>query len=88
MVKKSLVIWRNSSSEFERSKHLEEASMLAIKDDDEVFDIVFAFMEKSNDEAEDEVTLHDLKDNLDLGIIKKLRKLACALIDSLHYLTT
>lgn len=52
--------------------------MLVVKDDDEFFDNMFAFMAQS-----DEVTLLDLKENLDLYSIKKFKKLACVLVDSI-----
>ena len=61
--------------------------MLVMKDDDEVFDSMFAFMAKSDDESDEEVTLLDLKENLNLYSVKKLKKLACVLIDSLCELT-
>lgn len=60
--------------------------MLVMKDDDEVFNTLFIFMAKSDDEVEDEVTLLDLKENLDLYSIKKLKKRVCVLIDSLYHL--
>lgn len=44
--------------------------MIVVKDDDEVFGILFAFMEKSNDEADDEVLLLDLKENLNCYSMK------------------
>lgn len=45
-------------------------------------------MEKSNDEAEDELTLLYLKENLDLYCSKKLKILACILNDSICELAT
>lgn len=51
---------------------------------------MFAFMEKSDEDAEhsDEITLADLKKSLDTCSLKKMRKLATLLIDSLFELIT
>lgn len=47
--------------------------MLAVKDEEDFFDAMFAFIEKSYDEeAEEEVTLYDLKPNLHIYSVKKL----------------
>lgn len=45
-VKKSLAVWRNSSSGSEEFKYPEDASMLAIKDEEDVFNLVFTFYRK------------------------------------------
>lgn len=37
IVKKALVVWKNSSSESEESRHYEDVSTLAIKDEEDVF---------------------------------------------------
>ncbi|KAH0665359.1 hypothetical protein KY285_026565 [Solanum tuberosum] len=63
--------------------------MLEVKDDENVFDTMFAFMEKSNDEeAEEEVTLFDHKQNLHAYSVRELRNLAAILIDYITELTT
>lgn len=66
----------NSSSESDEFEHLGDASILAIKGDTDVYNSMFAFMAKSDeeDEGDDEVTLNDLKQNLDICTLKKLRK--------------
>ena len=50
VVKKALGVSSNSSSDSEESEHPEDASMLALKDGEDVFDAMFAFMEKPDDE--------------------------------------
>lgn len=57
--------------------------MLALKNDDKIFDTLFVFMVKSDDRAEDEIILLDLEENLNLYFVKKLKKLVFVLIDSL-----
>ncbi|XP_055814214.1 uncharacterized protein LOC129883612 [Solanum dulcamara] len=54
VVKRALVVWRNSSSDSEESDHPENTSMMDVKDDDEMFNSMFAFMEKPDDEADKE----------------------------------
>ena len=64
-MKKAFAVWGDSSSESEESECPEDASMLAIKDDENVFNGMFTFMAKSDDEEDEEkVTLVDLKQNL------------------------
>ncbi|XP_055835086.1 uncharacterized protein LOC129903561 [Solanum dulcamara] len=66
-VKRALAIWGKSSSDSEESEHPEDASMLSIKDDEDVFDFMFAFMAKSeDDDVDEEVTLSDFKQNLNV----------------------
>lgn len=45
-MKKALSVSGNFSSKSEESEHSEEASMLAIKDDEDVFDVMFSFIAK------------------------------------------
>lgn len=61
IVKKALVVWDNSSSASKEFEHLEDASMMAIKYEEDVFDSMFAIIEKSGDEDNNEVTLDDFK---------------------------
>lgn len=56
---------------------------MAIKVDEDVFDSLFTLMAKSIDDADEEVTLLDIKQNLNVYSIKKLKRLASVLIDSL-----
>lgn len=53
--------------------------MLAINDEENVYNSMFAFMAKSDDEEKDvdKVTLDDLKQILDTCSLKKLRKFGC-----------
>ena len=60
-----------------------------IQDETKVFDRMFAFMAKSDeDDDEDKVTLLDFKKNLNTYSIKRLRKLENVMIDSFIELTT
>ncbi|KAH0645174.1 hypothetical protein KY284_033058 [Solanum tuberosum] len=54
VVKKALVVWKDSSSESEESKCPDDASMLVAQDDANIFDGMFALMVKSDDEDEEE----------------------------------
>ncbi|KAK4713349.1 hypothetical protein R3W88_019256 [Solanum pinnatisectum] len=88
IVKRTFVVCGDSSSELEESKCPEDASMLAIKNDENVFDGMFSFMAKSDDEEDEEkVTFSDLKQNLNAYSIRKLRNLVVVLIDSVIELT-
>ncbi|KAH0688877.1 hypothetical protein KY289_016235 [Solanum tuberosum] len=60
---KAFAVWGDSSSESKESECPEDASMLAIKDDENVFDGMFTFMAKSDDE-EDEEKLTTEKDSM------------------------
>ncbi|XP_049366103.1 uncharacterized protein LOC125830957 [Solanum verrucosum] len=90
VVKKALAVWGNGSSESneEEDSH-EDVSVMAIKDDETVFNSIFSLMAKSDDEEnQDEVTHFDLKSDLDTLSIKRLRKLVAVLIDLVDELTT
>ncbi|KAH0689668.1 hypothetical protein KY289_017026 [Solanum tuberosum] len=89
VVNDALAAWGDSSSDSKKSEHPKDTSMLAVKDYEDMFDATFDFMEKSDDqEAEEEVTLFDLKQNLHVYCVKNLRSLAVVLIDSIIELTT
>ncbi|XP_049399696.1 uncharacterized protein LOC125863713 [Solanum stenotomum] len=90
LVRKAFAVWGNDSSESEEDvESYEDVSMMAIKDDENVFNSIFSLMAKSNDEEGlNEVTLFYLKDDLDTLPIKNLRKLAALLIDSVDERTT
>lgn len=64
--------------------------MLVKNDDDNVYNSMFTFIEKSDEEKEDvdKVTLVDLKQTLDTYSPQKLKILTSVLIDSLCELTT
>ncbi|XP_049381315.1 uncharacterized protein LOC125845854 [Solanum stenotomum] len=89
VVKKAFAVWEDSSNESKESECPEDASMLAIKDDENVFNGMFTFMAKSNDEEDEEkVTLFDLKQNLNAYSVRRLGNLVVVLIDSVIELTT
>ncbi|XP_049347721.1 uncharacterized protein LOC125812241 [Solanum verrucosum] len=89
VVKKVFDVWGNPSSDSEESEHHEDVSMMAVKDEENVFNSMFSLMAKSDDEDDkDEVTLFDLKNDLDTLSIRRLRKLVAVLIDSVDELTT
>ncbi|XP_049368191.1 uncharacterized protein LOC125833082 [Solanum verrucosum] len=90
VVKKSFAVYGNGSSESEEEEdNHENVSMMAVKDDETVFNSIVSLMEKSNDEENQyEVTLFYLKSDLDTLSIKRLRKLVTVLIDSVDELTT
>lgn len=83
VVKKALGVSSNSSSDSEESEHPEDASMLAVKDGEDAFDAMFAFMKKSDDEF-----VNEKKQNVNVFSIRKLRKLVVVLIDLISELTT
>jgi len=87
---KAFAAWGNDSSESEEDvESYKDVSMMAIEDDENVFNSIFSLMAKSDDkEDQNEVTLLDLKDDLDSLSIKKVRKLAALLIDSVDELTS
>ena len=90
LVKKALVVWVNASSESkEETDSPEDILMMAIQDDETVYNSIFSLMAKSDNEEDlNEVTLFDLKDDLDTLSINRLRKLVALLIDSVDELTS
>lgn len=60
---------------------------MVIADSDDVFDLLFVFMEKSNNKDDEEVMFLDIKQNLTNYSLKRLRGSAGVLIDSLCELT-
>ncbi|KAK4729569.1 hypothetical protein R3W88_022557 [Solanum pinnatisectum] len=88
VVKKAFAVWGNASSDSEEEENHEDVSMMAVNDDEIVFNSIFSLMAKSDDEDDqDEITLFDLKSDLDTLSIKRLRKLIVVLIDSVDELT-
>jgi len=90
VVRKALVVWGNDTSESEEDdENHEDVSMMAIKDDESIFNSIFSLMANSDDEEDsNEVTFLDLKNDLDTLHVNKLRKLAALLIDSVVERTT
>ncbi|XP_049359192.1 uncharacterized protein LOC125823865 [Solanum verrucosum] len=54
VVKKAFAVWGDSSSDLEESECSDDASMLDVKDDKNVFDGLFALMEKLDGEEDEE----------------------------------
>ncbi|XP_049349519.1 uncharacterized protein LOC125814108 [Solanum verrucosum] len=90
LVRKAFAVWGNDSSESEEdAESYEDVSMMAIKEDENVFNFIFSLMANSDyEEDSDKVTLFYLKDDLDNLPIENLRKLAALLIDCVDERTT
>ncbi|XP_015158487.1 uncharacterized protein [Solanum tuberosum] len=88
LVKKTLVVWGSAFSESEEETDSpEDVSMMAVEDDEIVYNSIFSLVAKSDDEKDlNEVTLFYLKDDLDTLSINRLRKLVALLIDSVDEL--
>lgn len=85
VMRKTLDVQKNTSSDLDDSEHSDGSSMLGVKDDEELLDSMFAFMQKQDNE---EVTLSDFKQNVNSFSIKKFRNLVVVLIDSIIDLIT
>ena len=83
---KALVVWGDSSSKLGESEFPNDASMLVVQYEANVFDGLFAFMEKSDNE--EKLTLFDLKKNVNTYSFRRLRNLESVLIDYVIELTT
>ncbi|XP_047270374.1 uncharacterized protein LOC124899517 [Capsicum annuum] len=55
VVKQDLVVWGDSSSETEKGEKLKDVSMLRVEDENITFDYLFALMENTEDEEENEI---------------------------------
>ncbi|XP_015169753.1 uncharacterized protein [Solanum tuberosum] len=90
LVRKAFVVWGDDSSESEEdAESHDDVSMMAIEDDESIFNSIFSLMVKFDDDEDPyKVTLFDLKDDLDTFPVEKLRKLAALLIDSVDERTT
>lgn len=82
MVRQALASWRVPSSDSDESQNCENVFMMLIEDVNDTFFSIFTFMAKSDDEDDKEVTLHDIKQNLNHYSQKRLKGLASVLIDS------
>lgn len=85
VMRKTLDVQKNTSSDLDDSEHSDGSSMLGVKDDEELLDSMFAFMQKQDNE---EVTLSDFKQNVNSFSIKNFRNLVVVLIDSIIDLIT
>ena len=89
VVKRALAAWGDSSSDSEDPDEPKDVSMVAIHEDQIVFNEMFALMSHTEDVEEDnQVTLLDMKNDLDKYSLKKLRTLAKVMIDSVIELTS
>ena len=89
MVKKALAAWGESSSDSEDPDEPKDVSMVAVHEEETFFNEMFALMAHTENEEEDnQVTLLDMKNDLDKYSLKKLRTLAKVMIGSVIELTS
>ena len=78
----------NTFSNSEKGEHNKDFSMMVVKDNEDKFNSIFSLMSKTDDEDnKEEVTLLDLKGDISTLPIKRFRKLAIVLINSIDELT-
>ncbi|XP_069152835.1 uncharacterized protein [Solanum lycopersicum] len=88
VVKRALAAWGDSSSDSEDPDEPKDVSMVAVHEEETVFNEMFALMaHKENEEEDNQVTLFDMKVDLDKYSLKKLRTLAKVMLDSVIELT-
>ncbi|XP_069144607.1 uncharacterized protein [Solanum lycopersicum] len=89
VVKKALAAWGDSSSDSEDPDEPNDVSLVAVHEEETVFNEMFALMAHTENEEEDnQVTLLDMKNDLDKYSLKKLRTFAKVMIDSVIELTS
>ncbi|XP_069144342.1 uncharacterized protein [Solanum lycopersicum] len=89
VVKKPLAAWGDSSSDSEDPNEPKDVSMVAVHEEETVLNEMFALMAHTKNEEEDnQVTLLDMKNDLDKYSLKKLRTLAKVMINSVIELTS
>ncbi|XP_069148737.1 uncharacterized protein [Solanum lycopersicum] len=89
VVKRALAAWGDSSSDSEDPDEPKDVSMVAVHEEETVFNEMFALMaHKENEEEDNQVTLFDMKIDLDKYSLKKLRTLAKVMLDSVIELTS
>ena len=89
VVKRALAAWGDSSSDSEDPDEPKDVSMVAVHEEETVFNEMFALMAHTENEEEDnQVTLLDMKNDLDKYSLKKLRTLAKVMLDSVIELTS
>ncbi|XP_069152828.1 uncharacterized protein [Solanum lycopersicum] len=89
VVKRALAAWGDSSSDSEDPDEPKDVSMIAVHEEEIVFNEMFALMAHTENEEEDnQVTLLDMKIDLDKYSLKKLRTLAKVMLDSVIDLTS
>ena len=66
VVKKALAAWDDSSSDSEDPDEPNDVSMVAVHEEETIFNEMFALMAHTeNEEEDDQVTLLDMKNKLD-----------------------
>ncbi|XP_069150770.1 WEB family protein At3g02930, chloroplastic-like [Solanum lycopersicum] len=89
VVRKSLAAWGDSSSDSEDPDEPKDVSMVVVHEEETVFNEMFALMAHTADEEEhNQITLPDMKNDLDKYSLTQLRTLAKVMIDSVIELTT
>ena len=89
MVKKALAAWGDSSSDSKDPDEPNDVSMVAVHEEETICNEMFALMAYTEIEEEDnQVTLLDMKNDLDKYSLKKLRTLAKVMINSEIELTS
>ena len=82
VVKKALAAWGDSSSDSEDPDEPKDVSMVAVHEEETVFNEMFALVAHTENEEEDnQVTLLDMKKDLDKYSLKKLRTFTKVMID-------
>ena len=89
MVKKALAAWGESSSDSEDPDEPKDVSMVAVHEEETVFNEMFALMAHTADEEEhNQITLPDMKNDLDKYSLTQLRTFAKVTIDSVIEITS
>ena len=72
MVKEALAAWGDSSSDSEDPDEPNDLSMVAVHEEETIFNEMFSVMAHTeNEEEDDQVTLLDMKNDLDNYSLKK-----------------
>ena len=89
VVKRALAAWGDSSSDSEDPDEPNDMSMVAVHEEETIFNEMFALMAHAeNEEEDDKVTLLDMKNDLNNYSLKKLRRMTKVMIDSVIELTS
>lgn len=81
------MVWGDSFSESDNSEKQEDASMIVVKDDVQIYDSLFALLAKSDEDEDEKVTLLDIKGNIKDYSPKGLKYFSIVLIDIVCELT-
>lgn len=91
VVKQALAAWGDSSSESEEENDAGDSSMMAVENEANEYDSIFALMAQSDDDKDDEndeINFRDVQRNLKSYSTKKLISLDNILIDAYHSLVS